>query len=89
MSVHVPSPLTPGVGLALAEAEVRLRLLGPDPDAGAHMLALQRAIGGLCSIGGCDRPHRSWGMCSTHGRQHARLRRNDAWTINRRARAAS
>ena len=89
MSVHVPSPLTPGVGLALAEAEVRLRLLGPDPDATAHVRALQRAIGGLCSVAGCDRPHRSWGMCSTHGRQHARLRRNDAWTINRRARAAS
>lgn len=89
MSVHVPSALAPGVAYTLAEAQVRLRFLGPDPHAPAHMLALRRAIGAVCTIGDCDRPHRAWGMCDTHRKQRVRLRRMDAWTINRRARAAS
>jgi len=89
MSIHVPSPLAFGVGYALAEAEVWLRLLGPDPDAASHVREMLHALGALCFITGCDRPHRAWGMCDTHSKQHYRLLRCDAWTVNRLAKAAS
>ena len=37
-----------------------------DPDAAEHVIALLRALGGLCTLPGCDRPHIALGLCNMH-----------------------
>ena len=37
-----------------------------DPDAAEHVVALLRALGGLCTLAGCDRPHVALGLCNMH-----------------------
>ena len=37
-----------------------------DPDTAEHVTALLRALGGLCTLTGCDRPHVALGLCNMH-----------------------
>ena len=41
-------------------------LLPIDPCAAEHVTALLRALGGLCTLAGCDRPHLALGLCNMH-----------------------
>ena len=54
------TPAYGDVSLAYFEA------LPTDPNAALHVTTLLRALGGLCILAGCDRPHRALGLCNMH-----------------------
>jgi hypothetical protein len=66
-------------------AAVIIHLSAADPDAALHLLTLRREFGDVCAIYGCERPHRSLGMCEMHLGRHKRAVANEAHTINRTA----
>ena len=45
---------------------IHLANLPIDPDAALHVTTLLRALGGLCTLAGCDRTHIALGLCNMH-----------------------
>ena len=63
--------------------------LPPDPDAALHVTTLLRALGGLCTLDGCDRPHIALGLCNMHYlSRYKRAVEAELLAINRREVAA-
>lgn len=72
-----------------AYAEAMLTLIGPDPLAHLHVADLKADQGWTCSIYRCERPHRALGMCDLHLQRHKRAVAQEAFTVNRKAKAAT
>jgi hypothetical protein len=66
-----------------------LLLTPPDPDAPLHVTTLLRALGGLCTLAGCDRIHEGLGLCNMHYlSRYKRAVEAELLAINRRDIAA-
>ena len=60
-----------------------------DPKAAEHVTTLLRALGGLCTLDGCDRPHVALGLCNMHYlSRYTRAVEAEVLAINRREVAA-
>ena len=74
---------------AVDYAAAILLLTPPDPDAPLHVTTLLRALGGLCTLAGCDRPHVALGLCNMHYlSRYKRAVEAELLAINRREVAA-
>ena len=62
--------------------------LPPDPDAALHVTTLLRALGGLCTLSGCDRTHSALGLCNMHYLRQNYMKPINLLAINRRKVAA-
>ena len=70
-------------------AAAMVTLTPPDPDAALHVTALLRALGGLCTLAGCDRIHEGLGLCNMHYlSRYKRAVEAELLAINRRDIAA-
>ena len=53
-------------------AKTIMRTLGRDPQAARHVYELRAALGSVCTVGRCQRTHRSAGFCDMHLQRHKR-----------------